>query len=72
MTTEYEEYLSKNQQAREAVAAANAQILAVSLANLAAAPILAKFCGTMLTELMANGFSREEALYIVKASAGSK
>lgn len=65
-------FVNNNPSAKEAVDAAKAQLIAVSLANLAAAPVLAKFCGTMLKELMENGFTREEALYIVKASAGGK
>jgi hypothetical protein len=65
-------FIKNSPHAQEAINTAKAQFLAVSLANLAAVPVLAKFCGEMLVALMQNGFTREEALYIVKASAGAK
>jgi hypothetical protein len=43
-------------------------VLAMNKANLEAAPTFAKFCGKLKDYLIEDGFSREEAIDIIKAA----
>ena len=43
-------------------------VLAMNEANLEAAPIFAKFCGKLKDCLIEDGFSREEAIDIIKSA----
>jgi hypothetical protein len=54
----------------QAMVIARAQVMAMNTANLEAVPLFSKYCGALMKGLLENGFSREEAMSIIRATTG--